>query len=96
MPKEMPYAKHVYHLYVVQASKRDRLQTFLKGKGVAAGLHYPIPLHLQKCFSLLGYRKGDFPVSETLADRCLSLPMYPELTDEQIEYICSSIREFFD
>jgi len=104
LPKEMDYAKHVYHLFVVQVKSsdnnhrsivRDELQKFLGENGIATGLHYPIPLHLQPCFSHLGYKKGDFPVTEALAEQGLSLPMYPEMTDEQIEYVCGKIKEFF-
>lgn len=104
LPKEMDYAKHVYHLFVVQVNSsdsnqrsvvRDELQKFLSENGIATGLHYPIPLHLQPCFSHLGYKKGDFPVTEELAEQGLSLPMYPEMTDEQIGYICDKIKEFF-
>jgi dTDP-4-amino-4,6-dideoxygalactose transaminase len=104
LPKEMPYAKHVYHLFVIQvlapanksgAKLRDELADYLKQNGIFTGLHYPIPLHLQTCFKDLGYKKGDFPVSETLADTCLSLPMYPELSDDKIEFVASKIKEFF-
>ena len=103
LPMEMKYAKHVYHLFVIQVDgdlvdarkERDALKRFLQEREVGTGLHYPIPLHLQPCFGSLGYGRGDFPVSEELADRGLSLPMYPELTDDQIEYVASSIREFF-
>lgn len=99
LPKEMPYAKHVYHLFVVQvntdSADRDNLAQYLNNKGVSTGLHYPVPLHLQECFSELGYNKGDFPESEKLAERSLSLPMYPELTDSQIEYICDSIKDYY-
>lgn len=108
LPKEMEYAKHVYHLFVIQvkgeglkvkgerSAVRDGLQKYLAEKQIATGLHYPVSLHLQPCFAHLGYKKGDFPVAEQLAETGLSLPMYPELTDEQIEYVASSIREFFD
>jgi dTDP-4-amino-4,6-dideoxygalactose transaminase len=92
-PKEMPYAKHVYHLYVIRVPKRDDLMKNLEAKGIATGLHYPVPLHRQQAFAHLGYRQGDFPVTERLADEILSLPMYAELTDEQIRYVCDSIRE---
>lgn len=102
---EMDYAKHVYHLFVVQiignkriqkpGDRRDELQKFLGENGVSTGLHYPVPLHLQPCFNHLGYKKGDFPVTEELAEQGLSLPMFAELTDEQIEYICEKIKEFF-
>jgi len=95
LPKEMPYAKHVYHLFVIRAQQRDDLRVFLEQKEVDTGLHYPIPLHLQKAFQHLGYKRGDFPVAEKLADDILSLPIYPELTTQQIEYVCDSIREFY-
>jgi len=97
LPKEMDYAKHVYHLFVIQVLKKDRddLRNFLNEKGIATGLHYPVPLHLQQCFSHLGYKKGDFPVAEALAERGLSLPIYPEITDEQIEYVANAIKEFY-
>lgn len=95
LPKEMPYAKHVYHLFVIQTPKRDELSKFLNDNGVATGLHYPIPLHLQKTFSKLGYKEGDFPVSEKLGNQCLSLPMFPEMTKEQAEYTAAKVKEFF-
>jgi len=107
LPKEMDYARHVYHLFVVQVSgqrseisgqrseRRDELQKFLGEQGIATGLHYPVPLHQQPCFEHLGYKKGDFPISEELAEQGISLPMFAELTDEQIEYVCGKIKEFF-
>ena len=104
LPYEMDYAKHVYHLFVVQVKSdskkrrfeiRDKLRNFLDSKGIATGLHYPIPLHLQECFKKLGYKQGDFPVCEQLADQGLSLPIFPEIMDEQIEYVANSIKEFF-
>ena len=101
LPKEMEYARHVYHLFVIQvkqggSARRDRLAEYLKENNISTGLHYPVPLHLQKCFSFLGYKKGDFPVSEELAEKGISLPIYPELTDAQIEYVCDNIKKFFD
>ncbi len=104
LPKEMPYAKHVYHLFVIQVNGtslekanqlRDKLKDYLTEKGISVGLHYPVPLHQQKCFEGLGYKKGDFPITEKLAETGLSLPMYPELTDEQINYVVDNIRKFF-
>ena len=99
LPKEMSYAKHVYHLFVIQVSeggskRRDDLAKFLNENGVSTGLHYPIPLHLQPCFKDLGYKKGQFPVTEKLAEYGLSLPMFPELSDEQIVYVCDSVKNF--
>ncbi|MBI9070048.1 MAG: DegT/DnrJ/EryC1/StrS family aminotransferase [Melioribacteraceae bacterium] len=99
LPKEMPYAKHVYHLFVIQVlegtEKRDELQTFLGENDVASGLHYPVPLHMQNCFKNYGYKEGDFPETEKLASRGLSLPIFPELTDEMIEYTASVVKKFF-
>lgn len=104
-PKEMSYAKHVYHLYVIQLNDgnleasnqlRDKLKDYLTQQGVNVGLHYPIPLHMQECFKGLGYRKGDFPNSERIAEAGLSLPMFPEMTDEQINYVVGKIKEYFN
>ena len=95
LPMEADYAESVYHLYVILADDREGLQKFLSEKDIATGLHYPLPLHLQKAYAHLGYKNGDFPVAESAAERLLSLPMYPELTAEQIDYVCSSIREYF-
>jgi dTDP-4-amino-4,6-dideoxygalactose transaminase len=104
LPVELPNHKHVYHLYVIRVNgenleakedNRNKLQSFLSDNEIASGLHYPVPLHLQKCFNHLNYKKGDFPVTEDLAWSGLSLPMFPELTVEQIEYISSKIKEFF-
>lgn len=95
LPKEMDYAKHVYHLFVIQIKdgkeKRDDLMKKLTEVGVATGLHYPIPNHLQPCFKHLGYKVGEIPVTEKLAETGLSLPMFAELNDEQIKYTCKNI-----
>ncbi|MFH1789416.1 MAG: DegT/DnrJ/EryC1/StrS family aminotransferase [Candidatus Altiarchaeota archaeon] len=93
-PFEADYARHVYHLYVVQADDRDGLREHLEKAGVATGIHYPLPLHLQPAYSSLGYAKGDFPVTERLTERILSLPMFPELKKEELEYVCEKIGEF--
>ena len=95
MPVEAEFAESVYHLFVVLSDDRDGLQKFLSEKNIATGLHYPLPLHLQIAYTHLGHKKGAFPVAESAAERLLSLPMYPELTEEQIDYVCSSIKEFF-
>lgn len=96
VPAEMPYARHVYHLYVIRTQHRDELQKYLETKEISTGLHYPVPLHLQKVFSGLGQKAGDFPVAESFAAEMLSLPMFPELTETQIQYVCESIEGFFD
>ena len=91
---EAEFAESVYHLYVILVDDRDGLQQYLNSKSIATGLHYPLPLHLQKAYAHLGYKKGAFPVTENIADRLLSLPMYPELTRDQIEYVVQSIKEY--
>jgi len=91
---EAEFAESVYHLYVILVDDRDGLQKFLDSKGIATGLHYPLPLHLQKAYEHLGYKKGAFPVTEHVADRLLSLPMFPELKPEQIEYVVQSIKQY--
>jgi dTDP-4-amino-4,6-dideoxygalactose transaminase len=96
LPKESPRAKHVYHLYVVQTANREALQAHLTSREVSTGLHYPLPLHLQDAYKELGYKSGEFPVTEKVASHGLSLPMFPELTDEQIAYVVSSVEDFFD
>jgi dTDP-4-amino-4,6-dideoxygalactose transaminase len=85
----------VYHLYVVRHPRRDALRDHLAANGVGAAMHYPLPLHLQKCFAHFSHKPGDFPVSEQAARECLSLPIYPELTDEQQAYAAEQIRAFF-
>ena len=89
------FAEPIYHMFVVRVKKRDQLRDYLAEKNIATGVHYPIPLHLQKAFSFLGYKNGDFPVSEKLAKEVISLPMYPELTEEEIKYVCQTIKEFY-
>lgn len=95
LPKEMSYAKHVYHLFVILAERRNELMEFLNKHGISTGLHYPVPLHLQECFKHLGYVKGAFPVAEEYAEKLLSLPMYAELTDAQIDYIATTVKSYY-
>ena len=96
-PQEMSWAKHVYHLYVIQVEEglRDKLIEYLNARGIGAQIHYPIPIHLQKAYKHLGYNQGSFPVAEKLAKRIISLPMFPELERQEIEYIARGIRAFF-
>jgi dTDP-4-amino-4,6-dideoxygalactose transaminase len=86
---------HIFHQYVIRLSERDQLKEFLQKKGVQTGIYYPVPLHLQQCFSFLGYRNGDFPESEESSRTSLALPIYPELKKAEKAYIADSIREFF-
>lgn len=88
--------KAVFHIYAIRVdSERDKLKTYLDSRNVGTGLHYPIPIHLQKAFSILEYKKGDFPNTENLAQKELSLPMFPFMNNEEINYIIDSIREFY-
>lgn len=88
-------ARHVYHLFVIRTAKRDELRKYLLDKSIETAIHYPIPPHLQKSFLGLGYRKGDYPITEGIADTALSLPLWPGLEAEQVEYVCDVIKKFF-
>lgn len=94
-PYEEPGAVHTYHQYVLRAPRRDELMDFLKSRGIGNMIYYPVPLHLQKCFSDLGYREGSFPVSEKLAKETVALPMSSELTDNEVAEVCDAIRAFY-
>jgi len=86
---------HVYHQYVIRAKRRDELKKFLEERGISTAIYYPMSLHLQKCFSYLGYKEEDFPESEKATREALALPIYPELSPEQQDFIVSSIQDFF-
>lgn len=92
-PGEPGFARSVYHIYAIRVEKRDTLMSDLAEREVSCGIHYPIPLHLQDAYADLGYKKGDFPVTEQCAVQILSLPMYAELTDKHIERVVEQIRE---
>ena len=93
IPKELEGRRHVYHLFAIRVKNRDKVKKELSGRGIATGIHYPTPIHLQEAYRFLGYKKGDFPVSETVAEEILSLPMFPELTENEIKYVCNSLVE---
>ena len=95
IPKIKDGNSSVYHLYVIQVDERDKLKDFLSEKGIASGIHYPVPLHLQPAYSYLGLKEGAFPDTERISKRILSLPMFPELSDDQIERVAKAIEEFF-
>jgi dTDP-4-amino-4,6-dideoxygalactose transaminase len=87
LPVEASYGRHIYHVYAIRVANRDTILKKLGERGISAGIHYPIPVHLQNAYANLGYKKGDFHVSESCGDTFLSLPMFPELTDNQIELV---------
>jgi dTDP-4-amino-4,6-dideoxygalactose transaminase len=95
LPMVMEGADHVFHLFVIEAKKRNKLQKFLFEKGIDTVIHYPLPIHLQKPYRLAGYKKGDFPITEEKSGTIISLPMFPEITLEEISYVAETIREFY-
>lgn len=95
LPFEAANVRHIYNQFVIRATRRDELLEHLKKNDVGSEIYYPVPLHLQKCFTYCGYREGDFPVSEVAAKETLALPIYPELTDEQAQWVVEVIRRFY-
>jgi dTDP-4-amino-4,6-dideoxygalactose transaminase len=94
IPVEAAWTKGVYHLYVVRVSDREALQSHLSEAGIGTGIHYPIPLHLQKAYQHLNYKEGDFPVTERVAAEIVSLPMFPQLTQDQLTSVANRVMEF--
>ncbi|HRP17765.1 MAG TPA: DegT/DnrJ/EryC1/StrS family aminotransferase, partial [Ginsengibacter sp.] len=95
LPKVAAGATHVYHIYLIRSTKRNQLQQYLAENGIGTMIHYPVPPHLQKAYQSLGYRKGDFPIAEEIADTCLSLPLWPGMTEEQVTYVTETIARFY-
>jgi dTDP-4-amino-4,6-dideoxygalactose transaminase len=94
LPREAVTGRHIYHIFAVRVPNRDRVMKTLAEKNIQCGVHYPIPVHLQEAYQFLGLRKGSFPIAEQHAAELLSLPMFPELTEEQIEYAAGEIKRF--
>jgi dTDP-4-amino-4,6-dideoxygalactose transaminase len=95
LPVTQPGNYHVFNQYTIRAQRRDELKNFLKDRGIGTEVYYPIPMHLQDCYRFLGHKKGDFPVSEQAAAEALSLPVFAELTDEQLAYVVGTIKDFY-
>ncbi|MBF0301285.1 MAG: aminotransferase class I/II-fold pyridoxal phosphate-dependent enzyme [Oligoflexia bacterium] len=95
LPEEFSNAKHVYHLFIVRVQRREELIKYLQDNGIHTGIHYPIPCHLQNAYKFLDYKKGSLVNSERFADEILSLPMYPELTEEEIKYVSLFVKKFY-
>ena len=93
-PKSEIINYHIYNQYIIRVQQRDEFREFLTKNNVGTEIYYPVPFHLQECFNYLGYKKGDFPISESAADTSLALPIFPELTEEQIKYVVDKIGEF--
>jgi len=94
LPHEAEWTRGVYHLYVVRVQDRESLQAYLGEAGIGTGIHYPIPLHLQKAYTGSGYQRGDFPVTERIAQQIVSLPMFPQLRDDQQVAVVEKVIEF--
>jgi dTDP-4-amino-4,6-dideoxygalactose transaminase len=95
LPYTHPNASHVYHLFVVRCDQRDSLQSYLDHNGVKTVIHYPIPPHLQEAYKSSGYKRGDYPLAEALSQTSLSLPLFPGISDEQVDYVSDLVRKFF-
>jgi len=94
-PKVATGATHVYHLYVVRTKQRDALQQYLAEQGIGSLIHYPIPVHLQEAYQSLGWKKGDYPIAEEIAATCLSLPLWPGMSKEDVSFVAASCKQFF-
>jgi dTDP-4-amino-4,6-dideoxygalactose transaminase len=95
LPKETGWGRHIYHLFQIRAKHRNELQAYMKEHGISTEIYYPVPLHLQACFSQLGYKPGDCPNAEKASVETLALPVYPELTGSMITYVVETIRDFY-
>lgn len=95
-PRVLDGATHVYHLYVIQCERRDELLVHLREKGAQALIHYPVPPHLQEAYADADFRRGQFPIAESIAEQCLSLPLYPGMTGHQVARVCDLIKDFYE
>ncbi|MEK7289250.1 MAG: DegT/DnrJ/EryC1/StrS family aminotransferase, partial [Planctomycetota bacterium] len=95
LPVIAPYNTHIFHQYVIAVSKRDALRSYLGQQGVESAIYYPVPLHVQQCFEYLGYKRGDFPESERASNEVLALPIFPEITQEEQDFVIGHVKKFF-
>ena len=95
-PKSPIVNYHIYNQYIIRTERRDEVRGFLSKNNIGTEIYYPVPFHLQECFAYLGYKKGNFPLSENAAGTSIALPIYPELTEEQIKYVVGKLREFIN
>ena len=95
LPVTHPESTHVYHLFVIRTKRRDELAEYLKERGIGTLIHYPVPPHLQECYKYLGYKRGDFPIAEEIADTALSLPIWPGMLESQIIMVINQVKDFF-
>jgi len=95
IPKIKYKQQSVFYVYSILSEKRDELAQYLKKNGIQTSIYYPRPLHLQKCFENLGYKKSDFPVAEKISEQILALPIYPEILEEEVDYVCNCIKKFY-
>jgi dTDP-4-amino-4,6-dideoxygalactose transaminase len=93
-PKVMSFNKHAFHLYVIRVKERDRLMEHLKANNIDCAVYYPVPQHLQECLADLGYKEGDMPETELAAKETLALPVFPEITQEEQDYVIESVKDF--
>ena len=92
-PVEASYAKHVYHVYAIRVQERPEVMRTLSEKGIGYGVHYPVPIHLQEAYRHLGYEKGAFPVAEATSEEFISLPMFPSLTEAQLDLVVEAVKD---
>ncbi|MCL5069990.1 MAG: DegT/DnrJ/EryC1/StrS family aminotransferase, partial [Actinobacteria bacterium] len=96
LPSYLPENIHVFHLYIIRVAQRDKFMKFLLNEGINTIIHYPIPMHLQPAYKFLGYKKEDLPVTEKLSEEILSIPIYPELEDAEVDYVIAIIKKFYN
>lgn len=95
LPWDAGYGRHIYNQFIIRSNERDDLMRFMKAQNIGVEIYYPVPMHLQVCFTTLGYRSGDFPLSETIALEAMAIPIYPELTNEQIQTVVTANKQFY-